>query len=122
MSANYLNDKSRFDISLRRLQATMRAYYTRSILLNGTFLFNAVSLLEREFNMYIDIRHEYYPDGVNILVQVLCVVDGEYVNELCSGVFGDNGEISDIRKAYEVGLDSAIELLKKYKINNKIWK
>lgn len=112
MSVNCLNNKEKFERELRLLRCTYE---------DGN-IFDAVSDLKKHFCMYIDVKHEFYKDGVNILVQVLCVVDGEYVNELCSSGYGDNGEIDDEYEAYEWGMDTAFRMLENYKINNKAWK
>lgn len=118
MSANYLNNKEKFERGLSSLHNTYMDCNTNI----REDVFGIVDDLKKYFNMYIDVKHEFYKDGANVLVQVLCVVDGEYVNELCSGGYGDNGEISDEYEAYVLGIEIALDLLKKYKINNKIWK
>lgn len=118
MSVNCLNDKKKFE---ERLTSLIHSYMDCNTNI-GDDIFGIVGDLRKYFGIYIEVKHEFYKDGANIIVQVLCVVDGEYVNELCTGAYGDNGEIDDEYEAYVWGIDFALDLLKKYKINNKIWK
>lgn len=78
------------------------------------------SLLQRwlreVYNLYVVCTSEFYGDGINHNVQVLCYnpnLSGSdyYDNSKCTGMFGDNGEFETYGEALEFGLQKALELI-----------
>lgn len=114
-SAGFWNEE---ESVVRTLQLLM-SYVKEDNYGTTPYLLACVDTLREMFNIYIELRHDFYEDRVNVLVQFLCVKDGVHNNELCSGAWGDNGEFKDDFSAYVFCVKKAIERLDEYIKNKK---
>lgn len=80
------------------------------------YIYDIAKWLREKHNLYILIKPEFYGDGINFNVQILCynenMSESDYFdNSKCTGMYGDNGEFETYKKSFEFGIIKCLKFI-----------